>query len=265
MRSACGAPTIRAPRTRWSRGSAWWRSAVRPADNASRTSPLSCVTDRLRVPASWGRGASTDPGPHLIVAVALGGCALDAAAAPRPIGRGIGSRAAIPARASSPSTRGGSALGTATLAALGADAGEAALLPAVLGAAFILSAVSGNGKVNDCRAARAEYEAAERSRQMLEDDDGAIARRAVLPRPVVPPPAVAPGTAGRPPAPVSAPAAAPPAAAPPAAASPDAVPPDAAPQAAAPARPPPKPAPAPAPPPPPPLSERWIEFWKELP
>jgi len=49
-----------------------------------------------------------------------------------------------------------SAAGVATLA-VGADNGGAAVIPALLGAAFIGAAIHGNNVVNRCRAADAEY------------------------------------------------------------------------------------------------------------
>jgi len=218
----------------------------------------------------------------MIAALALGGCALtisgpasDRPRHQRPIcdtSKGFVATDAIL----------GSLMGTVALAALGAEAGEVALLPGAIGAGFILSAISGNGRANACRVAYTEYEAALRSRPSPDEDDTGAVRRAELrgPRAAVPPPvapfdaapgrepgpmsamppaAVAPPSAtGRSPAPeaVPAPAGAPPAGAP----TPGGPPAGAAPPPAAPARPPPRPAP-----PPPPISDRWIEFWKELP
>lgn len=180
----------------------------------------------------------------------------------------------------------GAAFGTGALIALGADAGEAALLPAALGIAFVLAAVSGNSKVNGCRAAFAEYDT---GRGQPEDDDDAGRRAAVPPGPpggplygppvAGPPvrPPAAPGPAPTVPSPApAAPSPAPVAPSPaptvsspaPAAPSPAPAAPITAPPAPAPAKPvPARPAPArPAPAPRPvPASDPWVDFWKELP
>ncbi len=144
----------------------------------------------------------------------------------------------------------GSVLGISSLVALGEDAGGAALLPAVTGAAFVLSAVSANGRVNDCRAAIAEYESGGAPRLFDRED----ARRAMGP----------PGSPALPPAaqavPMPMPAAPPPVAALPAA--PPSTPPSAPPAALPPSVPPPRPAPPSSPPA---AADPWAEFWKELP
>jgi hypothetical protein len=165
----------------------------------------------------------------------------------------------------------GSSLGLLSLVALGEDAGTAALVPASIGALFILSAVRGNGAVNDCRVAITEYEEGEtRAAALAEDEDedededetrvrAPVRRRTpagVGPAAGTPPRGVRTPPAGAAPAPARGvpPVVAPPVAAPPApapAAPPVAAPPVAAPPAPAPAAPPvaAPPAPAPAAPP----------------
>jgi hypothetical protein len=174
----------------------------------------------------------------------------------------------------------GAVMGVTALGVLGGNDPEVALLPGVLGAAFILSAISGNGRANDCREAIAEYEGGADRRPLPDEDDTAATRAAALrgaPRDDGPPragvgagrrpAAVAPPRAGAAPLPAAAPSpAAPPDAEPPDATPPDAAPPAAAPPAAAPAPSPRKPPPPSAPTPPPaPPPDRWTDFWKELP
>jgi hypothetical protein len=175
------------------------------------------------------------------------------------------------------------------LAALGQDAGAVALVPAGLGAVFILAAVSGNSKVNDCRAAMDAYDAGAvplppTGREARGPSigppglaPGAPLARPPASRPVIgprPAPVIAPPPAGAPPVtePQS-PAPAPAVGAPP---SPVPTPPPAStPPGAPPVKPAPSPAPVkaapsqaparPAPSPSPPAPDPWAEFWKELP
>jgi hypothetical protein len=149
----------------------------------------------------------------------------------------------------------GSLFGLGTLAAIAGDAGEAALLPGAISAAFLLSALSGNAKVNDCQLAIAAFDG---------PDPIAGAPPFVRPPPDEPPPPVRPPSAVRTPPAVRptpifhertplapGPASAAPAPAPAAPSAPSAP----APSAPAPS------APAPAAP----ATPAWPEFWKELP
>jgi hypothetical protein len=217
------------------------------------------------------------------LAHALGGCALalSGPAADRPrdqppkcdTGKGLVVADAIA----------GSTMGLVTVLSLSEGAGTGALLPATIGAAFMLSAVSGNQNVNACRQAIAAYEGG--APEPLADEEETRRARApgrrrapaaAAPRGMAAPPAragapAAAAAAAPAPAPAVAPAPAPAATAPPVAeaAPPATAPPEtAAPApAATPARGAPRPAPAKAPPPSPapPPPQSWVDFWRELP
>jgi hypothetical protein len=145
----------------------------------------------------------------------------------------------------------GSLLVFGSLIALANDAGSSALLPGAAGAGLVLSALSGNSKVNDCRAAIAKYDAA------TDDEPAPIARRPRARR------------ARDPGAPPSAPSGVAPAPAP---QQPVIMPrspqPPQQPAPAPPQPPPPQPQPpvsAPTQPSAPTAPDVWADFWRELP
>lgn len=242
----------------------------RPRPDGSSFSRAWCAAS----PAGAG-GARAGLVAAAVAAVALGGCALTLSGPQR--GR---QRHEVPRCDTSKAFVAvdgviGATLGVATLAALGEDAGSAALVPGTLGALFILAAMSGNGKVNSCREALEAYETEVARGPALAGDE--LRRPAALgPSGGGPPggaPPVAPRVAPSPSAPSGAQLPPRPVAVQPPPVQPVQLPrpPAVAPPVAQP-QPPPPPRPAPAPPPPPrpapaspPSSDPWAEFWKELP
>ncbi len=138
----------------------------------------------------------------------------------------------------------GGGFAIASLSALGAEEPGAAAITALVAAAFIASAARGNGLVNDCREAFAQYEPPPRpelaEREQLPEDPYA-APKPVRPRPVE----WAPNAAPRPTQP-QAPTAGPSITQPPQVAQPPARPAKPAPAAAA-------------------ADEDWADFWTEVP
>jgi len=141
----------------------------------------------------------------------------------------------------------GGGFAIASLSALSAEEPGAAAITALISAAFIASAARGNGVVNDCREALAEYEPApnpELADGPSSPEDPYTATASTARRPVE----WAPNAAPRPPQPASPPPAQPTT--------------QVAPPPARPTRPTQAPTPTPAPPA---ADEDWADFWTEVP
>lgn len=153
----------------------------------------------------------------------------------------------------------GGSFAVASLALLGADEGGGAAVTGLIGVAFIASAIRGNGAVNECRQALAEYRARDVDRAI---DEQQVAARPPSRRPQQPPTVMQPPQPGDPYAgdepPYQAPHVNP------------AVPPPAAPPVPTPVlKPAPPTKPMPTPPPAPPVQAEeptdWKDFWTEVP
>lgn len=92
-----------------------------------------------------------------------------------------------------------------TTVSLGASSGAAALIPAVIGAVFVGSAIHGNNAVEDCRKANAEFAALDETPQRPVIADPSFEPPRPSPVPVVAP-QQPPPTPAAPPLPAAAPA-----------------------------------------------------------